>query len=163
MNYKIFHPSKDINCEISIVQTNTSNTMEQSSSSENPSDLKSLVNLHLAGSMDYDFAIIGVGNEDITNLDTNKPINSLSNTVSEQTKSIVEVAETISIENNLDVFIVDQPPRYDTCATEPNNIFYKLSKYQWGSGLSGWFNTKDFYCRPVKPCKKKSQGKIGHF
>ena len=73
-----------------------------------------MVNQHLAGKGCYDFAIIATGINDISDLDIeNSPPTTLSNLVADQTKAIVDVAENLVSENNIDIFIVDKPPRYD--------------------------------------------------
>ena len=122
---------EDLNCDLKIIPTYY---VEHHPDSKDPDAyLQCMVNQHLAGKTCYDFAILAIGTNDITDLDTvNAPPTTLTNNVADQTKTIVEVAETLAAENNLDVFIVDKPPRYDPPTSDPTGMYAKLSKYSNG-------------------------------
>ena len=89
-----------------------------------------MVNQHLAGKGCYDFAIIATGINDIDI--ENSPPTTLTNHVADQTKAIVDVAENLVSENNIDIFIVDKPPRYDPSEKDSTGMYSKLSKYSNG-------------------------------
>ena len=118
-------------CDLKIIQTNF---IHHQPSSTNPDAyLQCMVSRHLAGQAEFDFVILAVGTHDITELDiNNSPSATLTNTVAEQTKTLVEVAETLAIENNIDVLLVDKPPRYDTIQSDPMGTLAKLSRYSNG-------------------------------
>ena len=45
---------------------------------------------------------------------------------------MVEIAEALTKENNIDVFIVEKPPRYDPPAQDPSSMKQKLSRFANG-------------------------------
>ena len=103
---------------------------------ENPSALdkdsyiECMVNQHLRGKAGYSFVILATGDKDITDLDTdNSPPTTLFSEVSEQSSSLYEIAESVSKELDIDVFIVDKTPRYDAQG-DPTGM--KLTKYSNG-------------------------------
>ena len=121
----------DLNCELKIIPTDY--VLPQTGSSDPDSYLQCMVNQHLAGKDCYDFAIIATGMNDISDLDVeNTPPTTLTSNVADQTKTIVEVAENLVNENNIDIFIVDKPPRYDLADKDPTGMYAKLTKYSNG-------------------------------
>ena len=122
---------EDLNCELKIIPTYY---VHNHPDSQDPDAyLECMVNQHLAGKSGYDFDILATGTNDITDLDVgNAPPTTLTNNVADQTKTIVEVAETLATENNLDVFLVDKPPRLDPTSKDPTGMYSKLSKYSNG-------------------------------
>ena len=66
-----------------------------------------------------DFIIISVGTNDITKLDLSQDISYLNNTACEHSKNIVELAYKASQTHNVDVFIVEKPPRFDPEERDP--------------------------------------------
>ena len=119
----------DTNCDIKLVPTNY---VEEHPEKKDPDlYLQGMVNKHLMGSSDYDFAIIATGAEDITCLDTdNSPPTTLFSQVQEQSKLLVEVAQNIVNDKGIDVFIIENTPRYDQA--DPTAMKQKLSKYSNG-------------------------------
>ena len=121
----------DLNCDLKVIPTNFIH--HHPTSADPDAYLQCMVNQHLAGKTCYDFAILAVGANDITELDTeNSPPTTLTNSVADQTKALIEVAETLAIENNLDIFLVDKPPRYDLATSDSMGMLAKLSKYANG-------------------------------
>ena len=121
----------DLNCDLKIISTE--HILPHIDSSNPDSHLQGMVNQHLAGKGCYDFAIIATGMNDITDLDIgNAPPTTLTSNVADQTKKIVEVAENLVTENNIDVFIVDKTPRYDPDEKDPTSLYAKLTKYSNG-------------------------------
>ena len=62
----------------------------------------------------FDAAIISVGTNDVSELDIdNKNIVTLNNLASDQSKAIVHLAEYAARKFDIDVFILQRPPRCD--------------------------------------------------
>ena len=121
----------DLNCDLKVVPTNFIH--HHPSSADPDAYLQCMVDQHLAGKTCYDFAIIAVGANDITEMDIeSSPPTTLTNSVADQTKVLVQVAETLATENNLDIFLVDKPPRYDLTTRDSMGMLAKLSKYANG-------------------------------
>ena len=121
----------DLNCDLKIIPTYY--VHHHPDSKDPDAYLECMVNQHLAGKSGYDFAILATGTNDITELDVdNAPPTTLTNSVADQTKTLVEVAETLAAEHNLDVFLVDKPPRFDPTTKDPTGMYSKLSKYANG-------------------------------
>ena len=87
-----------------------------------------MVNKHLRGKEGFDFAILATGSNDISDLDLTLASTTLFTRVSSQSKTLVDIADAASKEMDIDVFIVEKPPRYDT-ADDPHALKQKLSKY----------------------------------
>ena len=106
----------ELNCELKVIPTYH---VEHHSDAKDPDAyLQCMVNQHLSGKTDFDFAIIATGSNDITRLDTETmPPTTLFSRVEEQSKLAVEIAIKITTENDINVFLVEKPPRYD-----PENI-----------------------------------------
>ena len=79
---------------------------------------KNLDDLSLSAS-ETDFIIISVGTNDITKLDLSQDISYLNNTACDHSKNIVELAYKASQTHNIDVFIVEKPPRFDPEERDP--------------------------------------------
>ena len=121
----------DLGCDLKIIPTDY--IYPHTDSHDPDSYLECMVNQHLAGKGCYDFAIIATGVDDITELDiVNSAPTTLTSNVADQTRTVVEVAENIIKENNIDVFIVEKPPRYDPADSDPSSMYSKLSKYSNG-------------------------------
>ena len=122
----------DLNCDLKIIPTYY---IEQHSEAQDPDAyLQCMINKHLLGKSGYDFAIFATGTNDISTLDTvNSPPTTLMNSVADQTKIMVELAETLTTEMNIDVFIVEKPPRYDPPTKDPTVMLNKLTKFSNGS------------------------------
>ena len=122
---------EDINCDLKIIPTNYIN--HHPDSTDPDQYLQCMVNQHLAGKTNYDFAIIATGSNDITELDVkNSPPTTLTNAVADQTKTLVEIAKTLAAENKIDIFLIDKPPRYDPATNDPTSMYSKLAKYSNG-------------------------------
>ena len=92
-----------------------------------------MVNQHLSGKGCYDFAILATGSRDISELDVdNTPPTTLTSTVADQAKTLVETAESLATNNNIDIFIVEHTPRYDPPTQDPTGMYAKLAKYANG-------------------------------
>ena len=121
----------DLNCDLKIIPTEY--VLHHTDSSDPDSYLECVVNQHLAGKGCYDFAIIATGINDISDLDIeNTPPTTLTNHVADQTKAMVDVAKNLVSENNIDIFIVDKPPRYDPSEKDSTGMYNKLTKYSNG-------------------------------
>ena len=120
---------EELNCELKIIPTE--NVEEDTSATDPDSYLGSMVNKHLRHSSGYNFAIFATGTSDITNLDIeNSPATTLFSRVSSQSKTVFDIAESITKEVDIDVFIVDKPPRYDS--EDDAGMKQKLTKYSNG-------------------------------
>ena len=63
---------------------------------------------------DLDFLIIATGTNDITVLDVeNEDISELTNIVCDQSRNLIHLANEAAQKHNLDVFVVERPPRGD--------------------------------------------------
>ena len=62
---------------------------------------------------DVDFLIISTGTNDISKLDLNKHIADLNTAACDQARDIVHIANQAAQKYNIDVFIVEKPPRID--------------------------------------------------
>ena len=92
-----------------------------------------MVKKHLAGKSTYDFAIIATGSQDITQMDTiNSPPTTLYENTSSQAKSIFETAQFMTTDIGIDVFICENPPRYDADKDDPTSMKQNLSKFSNG-------------------------------
>ena len=60
------------------------------------------------------------------------PPTSLFSMVEEQSKLTVEIAQKITKENDINVFVIEKPPRYDPDNSDPTSMKQKLSKYSNG-------------------------------
>ena len=120
----------ELNCELKIIPTNN---IEENPNEEDPdSYLGSMVNQHLRGKNGYSFAIFATGTNEITNLDTeNSPATTLFSKVSSQSRTLFDIAESITKDMDIDIFMVDKPPRYDNVA-DPTGMKQKLTKYANG-------------------------------
>ena len=68
----------------------------------------------------------------ISDLDVeNSPPTTLFTEVSEQSRTVFDIAESVSKDMDIDVFIVDKTPRYDT-SDDPSGMKQKLTKYSNG-------------------------------
>ena len=77
---------------------------------------------------DSDFVIIQMGTNEISNLDTtNRPIITLHGVVTDNIKSLVNIAEAAACKYACPVFIGTLPPRYETPDTDPGGLKSKLS------------------------------------
>ena len=121
----------DLACDLKIIPTDYIHP--HTDSNDPDSYLECMVNQHLVGKGCYDFAIIATGIDDITKLDVvNSAPTTLTSNVADQTRTVVDIAEKIINENNIDVFIVEKPPRYDPAESDPTSMYSKLSKYSNG-------------------------------
>ena len=120
----------DLKCDIKLV---TTNNVEENPEAAKDLDvnLHSMVSKHLAGSSEFDFVIIATGADAISSLDTeSSPPTTLFTQVQEQSTLLVEVAQNIVNDMKIDVFIIENPPRYDQ--SDPTAMKQKLSKYSNG-------------------------------
>ena len=120
----------ELNVDLKVIPTQ--HILENPSAQERDSYLGCMVNQHLRGKTEYSFAIIATGDNDISELDVgSSPPTTLFSEVSEQSRTVFDIAKSVSNEMNIDVFVVDKPPRYD--ATEdPTGMKQKLTKYSNG-------------------------------
>ena len=121
----------DLNCDIKIIPTYH---IENNPSARDPdSYLQCMVNKHVTGKTDLDFVIIATGSNDITGLDTeNAMATTLFNQAQEQSKLLVEIAQNMTTDMGLDVFVMEKTPRYDTEEKDPSGMKQKLSKFSNG-------------------------------
>ena len=91
-----------------------------------------MVNQPLRGKSGYQFAILATGDSDITDLDVdNFPPTAFFSEVSTQSSTLSDIADSLVKELDIDVFVIDKTPRYDT-NTDPTGIKQKLTKYSNG-------------------------------
>ena len=121
---------EELKVELKIIPTYY--IMENQSAQDPDAYLGSMVNQHLRGKPGYQFVILAVGTNDISDLDCdNSPPTTLFTEVSTQTKTLFDLADSLVKEMNIDVFIVDKPPRYDS-TSDPKCMKQKLTKYANG-------------------------------
>ena len=119
----------ELNCELKVIPTDY---VEENTGATNPdSYLGSMVNQHLRHNSSYSFAIFATGTSDITDLDVeNSPATTLFSRVSSQSQTLFDIAESVTKDMNIDVFVVDKPPRYDT--VDDTGMKQRLTKYSNG-------------------------------
>ena len=100
-----------LDCDIASVKTYH---IEYNATAKNP-DMHLKQNLtKLEGEKDLDFVVISTGTNDITVLDAeNGDMSEMINKACNQTKHLVELANEAAQKHNLDVFVVERPPRGD--------------------------------------------------
>ena len=103
---------EELNCDLKIIPTHY---IEENPSSRDPDAyLQCMINKHLVGKPEYDFAIIATRSNDISDLESdNSPPTTLFQKSSDQSKLLVEVAEALTLSEGIDVLILEKPPRYD--------------------------------------------------
>ena len=119
-----------LDSEISNVKTYH---IEENVSSKNP-DMNLKRNLkQLDGQKDLEFIIIATGTNDISNLDVeNESMDELITRACNQSRRLVELASEVAKKHNLDVFVVERPPRgdedktYSTANDAANGLFLSL-------------------------------------
>ena len=89
-----------------------------------------MISEHLVGKTCYNLVIIATGSNDITCLDTvNGSQVSLYEQVKSHTGMLCDMAQSIIQNIGVDVFIVENPPRYDPIPSDPTSMKQKLNKY----------------------------------
>ena len=120
---------EELNVELKVIPTY--HIKENPNAKDPDAYLGCMVNKHLRGKPGFSFAIIATGSNDISDLHTeNSPPTSLFAEVSDQSRTLFDLAESLVKEMEIDVFIVDKPPRYDT---DPTDIKQKLTKFANGA------------------------------
>ena len=120
-----------LNCDLEIIPTH--HIHHHPGSTDPDTHPQSMVNQHLSAKGCYDFAILATGSSDISELDVkNTPPTTLTSAVADQTKTMVEIAESLSTNNNINMFIVEHSPRYDPPTQDPTGMYSKLAKYSNG-------------------------------
>ena len=119
---------QELNCEVKIIPTYY---IEEHSGATDHAFLQCMVNQH--AKQGFDFAIIATGSNDITMMDTeNAPATTIFQQAKEQSELLCDIAKNMSTELNLDLFIMEKPPRYDQPAKDPSGMKQKLSRYSNG-------------------------------
>ena len=122
---------EELNIDLKVIPTYY--IKEHPNSRDPDAYLGCMVNQHLRGKAGYHFAILATGTNDISDLDCNKsPPTTLFSEVSEQSRTLFDVAESIAKEMDIDVFVVDKPPRYDA-TSDPTGMKQKLTKFANGA------------------------------
>ena len=86
-------------------------------------NLKNNLKVELDKNEKVDFIIVGVGTNDITKLNTeNEDITKLTTKAWDQAKDIVHLANEASQKYNVEVFVVEKPPRDDGAEKDPNGF-----------------------------------------
>ena len=120
---------QELNCEVKIIPTYY--IEEHSGATDPDAFLQCMVNQH--AKQGFDFAIIATGSNDITMMDTeNAPATTIFQQAKEQSELLCDIAKNMSTELNLDLFIMEKPPRYDQPAKDPSGMKQKLSRYSNG-------------------------------
>ena len=118
----------NLNCDITVIPTLH---IEKTPAAEDPeSYLQNMVKENLSGKTGFNFVIIASGSSDITSMDT---INGTPVPLYEQVKSqaglLCDTAQSITQDMGVDVFLVENPPRYDPTPSDPAAMKQKLNKY----------------------------------
>ena len=74
------------------------------------------------------WVVIGVGTNDITSLDNTVPARNHLEACKKQSEFLIESAKTIVRNHDVDVFLFQQPPRYDKPEEDKDGNWAKLSK-----------------------------------
>ena len=99
--------------------------------------LKKLIDDHLKDDSDIDFVIFAVGSNDISKLNIEQDdINALSTKACEHSTKLVEIANYAVETYEVDVFIVERPPRYDKEKFDPKGLKQLLSQTSNGYLMS---------------------------
>ena len=103
---------KDLQSKIKVVPTYH---IEKHPNSKNPElYLKKLLDEELKDSK-VDYAIISVGTNDITDMDhESNDLTTLNNAACDQSKNLIHLVDHASQKYNIDIFVVERPPRNDS-------------------------------------------------
>lgn len=130
LNSDVKRYKDELNVDLKIIPTDY--ILENTCTQDRDAFLGCMVNQHLRGNSEYSFAILATGEKDITDLDVdNSPPTTLFSEVSEQSRALSDIAESVAKDMEIDVFVVDKPPRYDT-TSDPTGMKQKLTKYSNG-------------------------------
>ena len=100
-----------LECDITSVKTYH---IDYNETSRNPDMHLKQTLKKLEGENDIDFVVISTGTNDITALDAeNGDMSEMVNKACDQTKHLVELAQETAQKRNVDVFVVERPPRGD--------------------------------------------------
>ena len=119
---------ESLQCDIQVVTT--PHIVHHSLSPDPDGSLQDMVKEHLVGKACYNFVIIACGSSDITSTDTinSNPV-SLHEEVKSHTEVLCDIVQSITQDCGVDVFIVENPPRYDPTSSDPTALKQKLNKY----------------------------------
>ena len=122
---------EELNVDLKVIPTYY--IKEHPNSRDPDAYLGCMVNQHLRGKVGYNFAIFATGTNDISDLDCNtSPPTTLFSEVSEQSRTLFDMADSIAKEMDIDVFVIDKPPRYDA-SSDPTGMKQKLTKFANGA------------------------------
>ena len=86
-------------------------------------NVKENLKVELEKRKDIDFLIVATGSNDITYLDIeNKSVSELTTIACNQSRDLVHMLNEAALKHNLDVFVVEKPPRDDNTNKEDNKI-----------------------------------------
>ena len=116
-----------LNCTLDVVET--FHITKHSESQDPELYLRNMIDIHLKDDTDTDLVIFAVGSNDISKLNTeNEDIGTLSTKACEQSSELVELAKYAVEKYEVEVFIVERPPRYDKEKNDPNGFKQLLSQ-----------------------------------
>ena len=119
----------EVNCELQLIPTHF--IQENLDSKDPDSFLGNRVTQNLRGKTGFDFVILATGTNDISNLDLGKTSADLHSEVFSQTQTLFDIAKSLVDEMDINVFLVEKPPRYDS-SSDQTCMKQKLSKYSNG-------------------------------
>ena len=116
----------ELNCKMEIIETY--HIIENTTAPDPEKHLENMLKTHLTE--DTDFIVIAVGSNDISRLNTEEEIGILNDKAIEHTKILVALAKEAAAKYDIDVFILERPPRYDR--KDPKAVKSKLSQVSNG-------------------------------
>ena len=108
----------ELDCELEIVETYH---IKETHTAPNPDKfLENMIKTHLTDGID--FLILSVGSNDITKLDTNGKMHTLSGEAVGHSHVLVELASKAADKHKIDVFVLERPARYDKKEKDPKGL-----------------------------------------
>ena len=104
--------SDTLNCDITVIPTDY---IEKDPEADQPDAfLENMIKEHLVDKTGYSFVVLATGSTDITTLPTESGnVVTMYEQVKSHTGILCDTAQSITQEMNMDVFIVENPPRYE--------------------------------------------------
>ena len=124
-----------LNCKLDVVKTFH---IKKHPEAEDPDlYLERLIDASLGNDTDTDFIVIAVGSNDISRLSIeDDDISTLTDKVCEQSSALVDLAKYAAEKYNIEVFVLERPPRYDKESNDPKAMKQRLSQTANGFMMS---------------------------
>ena len=165
-----FSSSIGLGCNINFLQDQLKSEIEaiptyhieKNTESRNPElNLKENLKRELNTKQDLDFIIISTGTNDISKLNTEeKDTGELITIACDQAKNIVHFANEVSQKYDLDVFVIEKPPRYDSVSKDPNGVYKLLNTASNGLYPSLIAPLKKVHFIPLPSLQNLSEGSM---